>query len=108
MFHEYLIGKKFLFKVEVKIGFKSHLEPSFKVSKICYDPLIISKFLDSFVYSEKSSAEKPSAEKLIAEKLGHYYSTDDDFLKITTRKTIEELKDCREVSSLFPMLFIIL
>ena len=103
MFHEYLIGKKFLFKVEVKTGFKSHLEPSFKVSKICYDPLIISKFLDSFVCSEKPSAEIP-----IAEKPGHYYSTENDFLKITARKTIEELKDCREVSSLFPMLFIIL
>ena len=89
-FEEILIGCSFLFKIEAKAASNSHFDYTFKVSKICSDPVIISKFGDPTIIA-----------KLITQQTEpEFYSAENDFLEVTPRKSIEQLKDCTDVSLL--------
>ena len=82
------MNHEFLFKIEVKAAFSSHLEPWFKVSKVCYDACIIAKFKES-----------PANSQSVTIKTDLQYSTImDEFLNANPRMSIELLEDCTTVS----------
>lgn len=47
-----LADKQYLFKIEVNNNASSNFEPSYRVKKICWDPVIISKFKSSMLQAD--------------------------------------------------------
>ncbi|VFQ61202.1 unnamed protein product [Cuscuta campestris] len=86
-FDDLLLGKTYLFKVEVRTVFRSNHDQSFRVSKICHDAPTITKYLENVNAIDK----KPNGKSI-----GPMYSMEDDFLRHTRATTIEALKDCTE------------
>ena len=75
----------FFLKLKLKL-----LPTSFKVSKICQDPVIIAKFAHP--------VENPRELNNLGDP--EFYSIENNFLNVTPRKSIEQLKDCIDVSLL--------
>ncbi|VFR02716.1 unnamed protein product [Cuscuta campestris] len=86
-FDDLLLGKTYIFKVEVRVMNRGQHEHSFRVSKVCHDDSIKKKYLES-IHANNSKA---TANRAIP-----VYSVEEEFLNRTLAKTIESLKDCTE------------
>ncbi|VFQ83927.1 unnamed protein product [Cuscuta campestris] len=86
-FDDLLLGKTYIFKVEVRVMNHGQHEHSFRVSKVCHDDTIKKKYLES-IHAKNSKAAVNRAIPV--------YSVEEEVLNRTLAKTIESLKDCTE------------
>ncbi|VFQ76118.1 unnamed protein product [Cuscuta campestris] len=86
-FDDLLLGKTYIFKVEVRVMNRGQHEHSFRVSKVCHDDTIKKKYLES-IHANNSKAASNRAVPV--------YSVEEEFLNRTLARTIESLKDCTE------------